>query len=327
MYRRSRALVAVLALFIGAPEISALPEPPAPAALDRPDTYGDQLVYYYDARPGFTTFLTVRSLAPGDVTVRVDFYGPGLDTEPVSRSFTVPAGGLHVLDVGSLTTSSLATTDTSANGIGRHVGALAALLPAQAGVAFASVVDESGVSLVSGALSGNFTVANLATGSAFGAPAAARSARTPEGATLPLGTGIDNSGVSLQPIRPSGLELAGYYNPDDLAPAADGGNQLIFINFEDVIGLPLRARVGATDWTIDAARSDGSVIANTGFTATGVVVTDLAGVLGAGVAGSGGNVRFSSFVSPPRQSRFIFFAEALGTFGTGYMLPSFPALL
>src|SRR5205085_3148104 len=57
------------------------------------------------------------------------------------------------------------------------VGGLAAGgLPAQAGVAFVTAVDTAGAPLVTRALTGSFTIANLQTGAAWGSVAAARSA-------------------------------------------------------------------------------------------------------------------------------------------------------
>jgi hypothetical protein len=296
-------LLVVCCLLAGYGEVGATA---APDALERPDAQGDQLVFYYDTRPGFTSFLTVRNVMPGDVTVNVLFYGPGFDASPFSESFTLPAGGLRVLDAGALQASGL---------------------PAHAGAAFATAVDGTGTAIVSGALTGNFTIANLATGSAWGAPAAARSAVNADGTFPALGAVIDNQTVSLRPIRAAGLDLAAYYDPDDLAPAEGGGNQLVFLNFEDVAGLPLRVQVGATNWGVFATRNDGTPIADTSFTATGVVVSHLGAVAGPAVAGSAGSIRFTSFVFPERQSRLIFFAEALETFGTGYLLPPVPTLL
>ncbi|MCC6850613.1 MAG: hypothetical protein IT294_19155 [Deltaproteobacteria bacterium] len=278
----------------------------APFPIERPDTQGDQLVFYYDARASFTSFLTLRNVMPGEVAVTVLFYGPAFDSPPFTHTVTLPAGGLRVLDVAELRASGL---------------------PAQAGAAFATGVNAVGTAVVTGALTGNFTIANLATGSAWGAPAAARSAVNADDSFPALGSVIDNEAVSLRPIRASGLELAAYYDPDDLAPTDLGGDQLIFVSFEDVTGVPLRAQVGSTDWNVFGARADGTMIADTEFTATGVVVTNLATVLGASAGGSSGSIRFTSFVAAPRETRLIFFAEALGTFGTGYLLPPVPTLL
>ena len=273
--------------------------------LERPDTQGDQLIFYYDARASFTSFLTVRNVGLGDVTVSIVFYGPTFST-PFTQTATIADHGLKIFDAGVLKGSGL---------------------PAQQGVAFATVVND-GHPVVSDALTGSFTVANLATGSAWGSPALARSARNSSDGSFPsLGTAIDGSTVELQPIRPLALELGGFYNPETLAPVANDGNQVIFITFEDVASETFSATVGSTTWNVFATRSNGTTIADTMFTANGVTVTDLASLLGADVNGAPGGVRFTSFSGSAGLSRLIFFAEALGTFGTGYLLPTIPVLL
>jgi hypothetical protein len=273
--------------------------------LERPDTQGDQLVFYYDARASHTSFLTVRNASTGGITVSVVFYGPTFST-PFTRTIDVPAGGLRVLDAGALKEDGL---------------------PAQQGVAFATVVD-GGEPVVSFALTGSFTVANLATGSAWGSPALARSAlNDPEGSLPALGAAINGSTVVLQPIRPEGLELASFYNPTTLAPVENGGNEIIFIAFEDVPGETYSATVGATTWDLFAAASNGDTVADTSFNANGVTPTDLVTLLGSDANGAAGSVRFIAIGGSAPLSRMIFFAEALGTFGTGYLLPSFPVVL
>jgi hypothetical protein len=57
------------------------------------------------------------------------------------------------------------------------------------------------------------------------------------------------------------------------------------------------------------------------LTVSGVTVTDLASVLGAGVNGSGGGISFFADAGSSEPNRLVYFAEALGTFGTGYLLP------
>ena len=60
------------------------------------------------------------------------------------------------------------------------------------------------------------------------------------------------------------------------------------------------------------------------FIANGVTVSDLASVAGAGVNGTTGSMRFITEVGPQNSNRMVYFTESLGTFGTGYLLPSFP---
>ena len=57
------------------------------------------------------------------------------------------------------------------------------------------------------------------------------------------------------------------------------------------------------------------------FGASGVVVTDLASVASSGVDGASGSIRFSAAPVEESVTRLIYFVEALGTFGTGYLLP------
>ena len=73
-------------------------------------------------------------------------------------TFDLAAGAVRVVDIGSFK-----VTDG---------------LPAQQGIAVASIVNRPNcLPIHNRALQGNFTVANLATGSAWGSPAVGRSAR------------------------------------------------------------------------------------------------------------------------------------------------------
>lgn len=313
------AVVGAFALFLSATGAAGgfMPSPPA---IERPDGIGDQVIYYYDARDGFTTFITVRNTSATERTVAVMFFSGGFSV-PFEQEVTLAAGELRVLDVGSF----------------RALG-----LAPQPGVAMAFAVNVAGSPIVTRALNGNFTVANLATNSAWGAAAAARSAleipilmgagtegagEMPDGGVAgmayivpTLGTVIDGSNVFLQPIQPAQLDLAAYYNPNDLAPVADGGNQLIFVSFSDLAGATYVATPTATSWSVRAVRNNGTLITETTYGLSGVAVTDLASVAGSGVNGASGSIQFQAPVVSG-VTRMIFFAEALGTFGTGYLLP------
>lgn len=270
----------------------------------QPDTTGDQGIFYYDARSDFTTFLQVRNGGVTDLKVRVLFYGPTL-SQPLATESTIPAGGSRLIDVGGL------------DGLAE-----------QNGVAFATAVNDAGEAVVSNAISGGFTVANLLTGSAWGSWAPARSARNDDsGSFPPLGTVINGTTVRFTPIQPIRLDLPGYYNPTTLAPVSQNGNQIIFVNFVDTAGANFGADVGSTTWNVNAVRSNGSAVGPTTFTAGGVTVSDLVSVGGQGVNGSSGAIEFRADSTVEPLSRLIFFAESLGTFGTGYLLPATPPLL
>jgi len=290
----------------------------APATL-RPEAQGDQVVSYYDAREGFTTFLSLRNATDfGTFDVQVVFYSGGFSV-PFTRTVTLDPGQLRVLDIGAL----------------REEG-----LPAQPGVALAFAVNDEGSPIVTRSLTGNFTVANLATGSAWGGPGAARFAVVPllpeapvalgdrpSGVLMPylfpiIGSVVDGIEVVYQPIQPTALDLAAYFDPDDLAPVAQSGNQVIFLSFADQPGLPYSVVPASTVWGVYAARNDGTQITATSYGASGVEVADLASVAGPEVDGASGSIRFSAIETEQPITRLIFFAEALGTFGTGYLLPT-----
>lgn len=281
-------------------------------ATERPDGQGDQLVFFYDAREGRTSFVTVRHAAQSlpALTVRLIFYSGGFSL-PFTRDLELEPGQLRIVDITAL----------------RDEG-----LPAQPGMAIATAIDPTGAPVVTRALTGNFTVANLETGSGWGAAAAARSAINtgvaelsaavaPPGTLPAAGTVIDGIAVALRPIQPRELDLAAYYAPDQLAPPEQGGNELVFLSFADILGGPYAAQPASTSWTLTARRNDGSLLAGTTYGVSGVVATDIASVVGPSANGTSGSIRLAADETADRVSRLVFFAEALGTVGTGYMLP------
>jgi hypothetical protein len=266
-----------------------------------PDGRGDQLVFYYDARDGFTTFLNLHNPGDSPLTLNLVAYGPDFG-EPFTDPITLGAGSTRTIDIAEL----------------RGRG-----LPAQVGVAFVTAVDGSGRSVVTRSLAGNFTVANLATNSAWGGPAAARVAvQLGSGGvgTPQLGAIIDGTSVLLRAIRPDRVDLAVYYDPDTLAAPEQGGNQIIFVSFNDVPGQTFAAEATVTRWSIAARRNDGQAVTPPELDVLGVQVEHLESVLGSQAKGAAGSVLFSAGASGA-YNRLVFFTESLGTFATGYLLP------
>jgi len=315
-----RTLVTLLlATALLAPARSGSADTIFPGSVARPNNKGDQVIFYYDVRDGFTTFLNLRNGAGTELQVQLLFYS-GDFSQPFEQTVTLPAvpgssggagtGGVVVVDVGALRTSGLAS---------------------DAGVAIATAVDTAGHPVVTRALSGNFTIANMATSSAWGSQGLARSAihppTAPAGTCAPsppavtLGALIDGTTVVLTPLQPGTGDLAAYYNPDTLAPAAEGGNQLIFASFVDVPGATYSAAAEKTTWNITGVRSSGAPLGPTHVDVTGVVVSDLVTAAGKQIAGEGGALTFTAPASSKPLTHFIFFTESLGTFSTGYLLP------
>ena len=266
---------------------------------------GSQLIFYYDTREGFTTFVNIRSNVAEPITVQLDVWGPTFDeAAKLTKTFSFAPFAVRVIDIGAL-----GTTDG---------------LPAQQGIALASILNDSGLPIhVRRGLFGNFTVANLATGSAWGSPAAGRSVRSTADPTAEPadGTVVTQQGVHYQLIQPNILTLATYYNPETLSPVEDHGNQLIFVNFIDGIGTaPLTAE--STTWDVNVTRgADGTPLIGTVDTA-GVTERDLVSVLGSEANGASGGGTLTAGEGSVNANRFVFFVQALGTFGTGYLLPS-----
>jgi hypothetical protein len=319
--RLLRPLLLALAIATLTPTLGPAAETRFPGAIARPGTRGDQLIFFYDTRPGFTTFMSLRSTGASALPVRILLYGPDLGT-PFVHGVTIPVGPGHAGGPGVGGTLTIDVGALTVNG-----------LPAEAGVAIVTAVDESGAPLVTRALSGSFTVANLQTGSAWGSVAPARSAVRLE-STMPSGpcpekvpapdrgTIIDGTSVVLPPIQPSAADLPVYYDPDSLAPAELGGNQVIFVTFEDMVGVPYGARRIGTVWAISAVRDSGVPIATHPVETGGVAVTDLVSLLGSGARGARGSITFEAEPSARRLTRLVFFTQSLGTFGTGYLLPT-----
>lgn len=294
--RRLTTICGALALILGgAMTTHALLIP-----MTQPASTGSSLIYYYDTRAGFTTFVNITHFGLSPITVEIDYWGPTFQTK-VPQSFTLEPGVARVIDVGAL----MATND----------------LGAQQGIAIASVVNVPGTPIEVPILTGNFTVANLATGSAWGAPAAARSARkAADGSFVPSGTIVDGKDVVYQSIQSQFLILASFYDPQTLAPVSAHGSQMIFINFKDAKGLGTPLTAGTTSWEVNAARA-GQSTADTVTTVVGVAELDLVSLIGDDANGGTGTVFFRTTDPDIDDTRLIFFAQSLGTFGTGYLLP------
>lgn len=144
---RSSHTLAAASVLASIGTLQAAETPLVPTPISQPRARGDQVIFYYDVREGFTTFINLRNGGASELRVRVLFYGPEF-APPFAHDVTLPVGrgqngapgtgGLATIDVGTL----------KANG-----------LPPQPGAALAMVVDATGAPVVTRVLSGNFTVA------------------------------------------------------------------------------------------------------------------------------------------------------------------------
>lgn len=276
---------------------AGVPTPVAPGA-STAGSRGDQVLAYFDAREGFTSFLSLANTGDEAIVVRVDLRGHDLRLLRSWRE-TLAAGATRTIDVGGLRSDGL---------------------PAEPGLAIATAVDDTSGAIASGALAGNFTVANLALGSAWGAPAVARRARVvATGAAAPAGASIDGTEVVFETVGPAAVELATYFAPDTLDRPEAGGNQVIFVSFDDVVAAPEVVRA-AMRWVVAGTHNDGTPIAAPVAETSGVEVTHLEELLGAGAIDASGRLELIAR-TPSADNRLVFFAQSLGTFATGYLLP------
>lgn len=258
------------------------------------------MIFYFDARPGFTSFLSLASAAEAQLTVRIDLRAADLRPSLTLEEVLAP-GATRTLDVGALREAGLAP---------------------EPGLAVATAVDATGTPLTSRALAGTFSVANVELGSAWGGPGAARLARRAGDASLPpLGTPVDGATVLFEQIRPAALDLATFHDPAALANG--GGNQVVFVSFDDVAGeAPALARA-AMRWVLAARRNDGDEIATVAHDTSGVEVSHLERLLGPAVNGAGGRLELVAR-TPAAPNRLVFFSQSLGTFSVGHLLPPLP---
>ena len=263
---------------------------------------GSQLIFYYDAREGSTTFLNVRNSGSQPVRVHFLLCSPTFESQ-IIQAFTLAAGAVRVIDIGA--------------------EKAAGTIPAQQGIALLSVVNEDLLPIEQPVLTGNFTVANLATGSAWGSPAIGRSARSViDGKAPPTGTVINAMTVLYQIIEPDILRLATYYNPETLAPVEARGSQIIFVNFQDSFANALLLASASTTWDVTATRGAEGTPLSGQIEVSGVTDRDLVSVFGTEANGASGGGGFTRVGGSVNATRFIFFVQALGTFGMGHLLPN-----
>ncbi len=260
---------------------------------------GDQLVSPYERGTTRATFLNVRNGVDTATRIEIAVYDESLLPSWVGYR-TLPARGRIVLDLESVDDG--------------------ATLP-ERGVLFVSSVDDEGSPVVTRALSGTATIANLETGSAWGGTTIARRAVEAGAAqTLwpTLGSAIDGTRVFYEQLQPEALQLPAYYALDGA-----GGNApatLVFLSFRDVPREAPLVVAESTAWDIDARTSEGTAFDVSHTTVDGMRTLGLDVLLGTAALDVGGSLLLE--VEPaPGQNRVIFFEQSLAGFGIGFPLP------
>lgn len=303
----------------GAPNAcDALLAPAPPEA----GTVGDQLLFFYDARPGRTTFLSVGNPNPAAALLEVVFYDQALATRLAEQVLEVPAHGARVLD------------PTLIAGVPGHAG-LAAVTPIV-------TADDHRPLVLQRPLVGGYTVANVALGAGFGqnpfgrlAVAGGTGARDDVPRAGP-GTVVDGQTVRFQTIQPGttapSLVVPAHFNPAALAPPEQDGNRLVLAAFRDAYDAAVGPG-GASRFTLEPVARDlsvslfddeGTAVVSAGALAvSGVRLDTLQGLAGGAVLDRPGYVELTLADPPAAGEGFLgLFGQALGTFAVGQRLPS-----
>lgn len=298
---RSRVLAGAAALLAS---LIMTAQAMAQATITVPGTSGDQLIYFYDARTDRVPFLTISNPAATPVVVEVAFYPANLASRLGEQVYTLPGGGNIVVDP---TSSSVAGGAASGN------AGLAIVTP------IASTSDTQAV-VPPQPLTGGYTLANLALGAAFGENPYGRLAVGSNGARAAAGAEVDGNAVKYQRFTPAVLMVPAYFNPQDLAPAAQDGNRVVIAAFNDVYG----AAFGVTALGDDAAAlfcdADGFEAAVGSAAVNGVLLSNLQEIAGSAVLSSSGKLFLD--VDAGSGNVLGIFAQSLGTFAAGQRMPS-----
>ena len=101
------------------------------------------------------------------------------------------------------------------------------------------------------------------------------------------------------------------------------GSQLIFVNFKDPASLGSTVTFATNVWSVVVSKGEaGQPVVSLLFGTGGVDERNVVDFFGDAANGAPGGAAFVNSESPVGVSRLIFFVQSLGTFGTGYLLPS-----
>ena len=281
-----------------------------------PDVVGDQLIFFYDARSGRTPFLSFSNPASSGINVDVAFYDAGLDSRISELSCSLDAASNLLIDPTASTPPATCTVVAGAGAASGNAG-LAVITPVAGSGSTQAVVPPA-------PLTGNFTLANLTLGSAFGENAFGRLAVNGDGSKAAAGQNVDGSTVRYQRFTPAVLMVPVYFNPNTLGAPENDGNRVILAEFNDQYGArfdvtPLSDSPMAVFFT-----NGGQQLTSQAVSVTGVLLSNLQEVSGGVTFNSSGKAFFT--VSPGGGNAFGIFSQSQGTFASGQRMPAVDAV-
>jgi hypothetical protein len=284
----------------------------AQATIGTPLASGDQLIFFYDARPGRTPFLSVSNPSSDAINVQVAYYNAALDTILGEEVVAIEQAGNLVIDPTSSTTAG------SAGGVAVGNAGLAVITPVAGPGSSQAVVPPA-------PLTGNFTLANVTLGSAFGENAIGRLAVNGSGGHASAGQNVNGSTIRYQRFTPEVLMVPVFFNPNSLGAPENDGNRVILAAFNDVytpsFGLtPLSDNPTATFFN----RQGVQFAPSNGFAVSGVLLSNLQEVSGGASFNSSGKVFFD--VNAGGGNVFGIFSQSQGPFASGQRMPAVDAV-
>ena len=263
----------------------------AQSTIAAPGTSGDQLLFFYDATGGRTTFLVVSNLSPASVTLDIAWYAQDLTGRVATQRQTLAAGANVILD------------PSQVQGVSGNAG-ITVVTPVVPGSDGRPVVPEpvndSLASAASGPLVGGFTLADLSSGSAFGQNPLARIAVTADGKRAAAGSVVDGATVRYQRIAPDALTIPFYFNPR----SAGFTNRAILGAFEDRYATDnFSIGPASVDLQVGLIDSAGADVASSSITVSGVQFTDVQTLADATRVTSSGKVLLGITSPLPESAR------------------------
>ncbi|HYC22895.1 MAG TPA: hypothetical protein VEI94_09330 [Candidatus Bathyarchaeia archaeon] len=288
----------------------------AQSTISTPLASGDQLIFFYDARTGRTPFLSFSNPASSGINVDVAFYDAGLDSRISELSCSLGAASNLLIDPTASTPPAACTVVTGAGAANGNAG-LAVITPVSGSGSTQAVVPPA-------PLTGNFTLANLTLGSAFGENAFGRLAVNGDGSKATAGQNVDGNAVRYQRFTPAVLMVPVYFNPNTLGAPENDGNRVILAEFNDQYGARFDVTPLSDSPTATLFTNVGHQLSSQTLSVTGVLLSNLQEVSGNAAFGSSGKAFFT--VNPGGGNAFGIFSQSQGTFASGQRMPAVDAV-
>ena len=275
--------------------------------LGTPAASGDQLLFFYDATASKAPFLVVSNFGQDALTLEVAWYAQDASQRLATQLEVLVGGGNKVFDPSQVA------------GVNGNAG-LVVVTPVRSAADPTPIVPPSPSNDPTGPLFGGYTLADLASNSAFGQNPLARLAVDASGNRASAGAVVDGTAVRYQRFAPDALALPFYFDPT----SAGLTNRVILAVFRDSYGASGFSIAPATiDFNYQFLDAAGSVVAQSGVGVSGVFFDDVQGLAGVGALTSSGKAVFRNAVDgvPDGVNTFGIVSQALGTFAVGQNMP------